>query len=86
MTKSFFLLAANFFLLSGVLFAAQYPNCDTEDIIIGDYTLAACNVGSSVAGTGEESYGAYFQWGNNYPFFPNENYPVVAATVDASLH
>lgn len=30
----------------------------------------ACNLGSSVAGTGVSSYGAYFQRGNNYAF-PN---------------
>ncbi|MDR0369317.1 MAG: hypothetical protein LBH96_01970 [Candidatus Peribacteria bacterium] len=32
------------------------------------YTISACNVGTNIAGTGEESYGSYFQWGNNYPF------------------
>jgi hypothetical protein len=59
-------------LFSGEAFA--YPECktatgvDAPDIEIGDYLISACNVGSSVAGTGAESYGAYFQWGNNYPF------------------
>jgi hypothetical protein len=37
---------------------------------VGDYVISACNVGATIAGTGEESYGAYFQRGNNYPF-PN---------------
>ncbi len=39
-----------------------YPGCDTPDIEIGEYTIAACNVGSSIAGTGEESYGKYYIW------------------------
>ncbi|MDR2415983.1 MAG: hypothetical protein LBD75_05255 [Candidatus Peribacteria bacterium] len=42
--------------------------CETETIKFGDYTIAACNVGASVAGTSEASYGEYFQWGNNYGF------------------
>jgi hypothetical protein len=33
----------------------QYPDCDTKDIIISNgtssYTIAACNVGATVAGT-----------------------------------
>jgi hypothetical protein len=29
----------------------RYPGCDTDDITIGSYTVAACNVGSSIAGT-----------------------------------
>jgi hypothetical protein len=50
----------------------QYPDCDTKDIIISDgtssYIIAACNVGTSVAGTGETSYGSLFQRGNNFGF------------------
>jgi hypothetical protein len=42
--------------------------CDTPDITIGSYTIAACNLGASVAGTGEASYGNYYQRGNNYGF------------------
>nr|MDD3719732.1 prepilin-type N-terminal cleavage/methylation domain-containing protein [Candidatus Gracilibacteria bacterium] len=29
------------------------------------YVLQACNLGSSVVGTGSSSYGNYYQWGNN---------------------
>jgi hypothetical protein len=53
-------------LFSGEAFA--YPECNAPDIELGDYTIAACNIGTTIAGTGEESYGAYFQWGNNYGF------------------
>jgi hypothetical protein len=46
--------------------------CDSVDITINDginsYTMKACNVGASAAGTGSASYGCYFQRGNNYGF------------------
>jgi hypothetical protein len=45
-----------------------FPSCDTPDIQIGNYTIQACNLGASTAGTGSASYGNYFQWGNNYGF------------------
>jgi hypothetical protein len=32
-----------------------------------------------IAGTGEESYGAYFQRGNNYPF-PSYDAPINVST------
>ena len=35
---------------------------------ITSFTIMACNLWSSVVGTGSESYGDYFQWGNNYGF------------------
>jgi hypothetical protein len=44
--------------------------CETENITIGAYTIAKCNVGAGEAGTGSASYGYYFQRGNNYGF-PN---------------
>jgi hypothetical protein len=47
--------------------ATSYPECDSTDIIIGNYTLAACNIGANQAGTGEESYGDYYQRGINTP-------------------
>jgi hypothetical protein len=46
----------------------NYPECNQEDIQIGDYKLSACKVGANVAGTGSASYGEYFQWGNTYGF------------------
>jgi hypothetical protein len=45
-----------------------YPDCNQPDITIGAYTIAACNIGATVAGTGSASYGYYFQRGNNYGF------------------
>jgi hypothetical protein len=38
----------------------RYPGCDTDDIRVGNYTIAACNVGASRAGTGSASYGGYY--------------------------
>ncbi|MDD2907372.1 MAG: type II secretion system protein [Candidatus Gracilibacteria bacterium] len=37
------------------------------------YTISACNVGSTVVGTGVLSYGNYFQWGRNKGFAYNDN-------------
>lgn len=59
-------------------YASEYPTtysgCNTPDITLRSgnvaYTISACNLGTSVAGTWEESYWSYFQWGNNY-WFPN---------------
>ncbi|MDR0650426.1 MAG: hypothetical protein LBG59_03275 [Candidatus Peribacteria bacterium] len=50
---------------------SRYPGCDTDDITVGSYTIAACNVGATTAGTTSASYGSLFQRGNNYPF-PND--------------
>jgi hypothetical protein len=35
--------------------------------------ISACNVGTSLAGTGSASYGSYFQRGNNYGFATTGN-------------
>lgn len=44
----------------------SYPWCDTPDIVLWNGQVwAACNVGSTISGTGVESYGSYFQWGYN---------------------
>jgi hypothetical protein len=58
----------------GVLFLFQNEiifetraDCETQVITIGDVTVASCNVGAEVAGTGISSYGHYFQrddWSN----------------------
>ncbi|MDD3302715.1 MAG: InlB B-repeat-containing protein [Candidatus Gracilibacteria bacterium] len=50
-----------------------YSGCNTKDIIVcaGNgigYTISACNIGSSTAGTTSTSYGKYFQWGRNKGF------------------
>ncbi|MDR2415693.1 MAG: hypothetical protein LBD75_03660, partial [Candidatus Peribacteria bacterium] len=42
--------------------------CETEDITIGSYKIAQCNVGATEVGTGSSSYGYYFQRGNKYGF------------------
>jgi len=42
-----------------------YPWCDTPDIIIWDYTVAACNVWVTVAWITSDSYWEYFQWWRN---------------------
>jgi hypothetical protein len=46
--------------------------CKDDDITITDgttsFTIMACNLGSPIAGTGIESYGCYFQRGNNFGF------------------
>ncbi len=36
---------------------SRYPGCNTDDIKIGNHTIAACNVGSSKAGISSTSYG-----------------------------
>lgn len=45
---------------------ANYPWCDTSDITIWSYTIAACNVGTNTAWLTSASYGNYFQWWNNW--------------------
>jgi hypothetical protein len=52
--------------------------------VIGDYTISACNVGASKAGTGSASYGSFFQWGNNYRFASVGGITVGIDLVDAS--
>ena len=46
--------------------ALKYPWCDSDDITIWSYTIAACNVWASTAGITSASYGKYFQWWNNH--------------------
>jgi surface protein len=46
----------------------NYPSCNTADITMGKYTISACNVGATTAGTAAASYGLLFQRGNNYGF------------------
>ena len=48
--------------------------------MVGDFVIAACNVGATVAGTGATSYGHYFQRGNNYGF-PNTGTVTTSATL-----
>ncbi len=50
--------------------SSAYPSCDTADIVVcawtgTGYTISACNVGATTAGTTSASYGNYFQWGRN---------------------
>ena len=46
----------------------RYPWCDADDIIIGTFTIAACNVWTNISGTWTDSYWWLFQWWNNYDF------------------
>lgn len=46
----------------------NYPNCDKNDITIGTYTIAACNVWTNKPGTSPydtDSYWEYYQRGRN---------------------
>lgn len=38
-----------------------------DDILFNGFYVQPCNVGAEIVGTGPESYGSYFQRGNNYP-------------------
>jgi hypothetical protein len=55
--------------------------CNSADIKIGAYTIKACNVGASTAGIGIDSYGCYFQRGNNYGFANTGNILVNTSTI-----
>ncbi|QFR38956.1 hypothetical protein A9Q91_01845 [Candidatus Gracilibacteria bacterium 28_42_T64] len=49
---------------------SSYGSCNTPDIIVcsgpgSSYTIAACNAGTQIGGTGATSYGELYQWGNN---------------------
>lgn len=45
---------------------STYPWCDTPDITLSNWQIwAACNIGSTIAWTGTNSYGTYHQWGRN---------------------
>ena len=48
--------------------SSRYPWCDTNDIKVGKFVIAACNVGASIASPEYycESAGQKFQRGNNY--------------------
>ena len=48
--------------------STTYPGCNIPDRQIGNFVVSACNLGSTVAGTGQDSYGHLFQRGNNYGF------------------
>lgn len=52
---------------------SQYPWCDTPDIALWDKIWSACNVWSSIAGFGAESYGWYYQWWRNDTWFTVTN-------------
>lgn len=39
--------------------------CDSPDIIIGTYIISACNIWTTISGTWINSYGKFFQWGEN---------------------
>ena len=62
-----------------------YPGCDTPDITVWSYTISACNVWATTAGTGAMSYGNYFQWGNN-GWTPSGTLTPSTTLVDASSY
>jgi hypothetical protein len=48
--------------------ASRYPGCNTDDITVWSFILAACNVGSSIAWTDHTNPAIawrFFQWGEN---------------------
>jgi hypothetical protein len=63
------ILSDTLFTTSAVTNASStYPGCNHVDFIVDSYTIAACNVGATLAGTSETSYGSLFQRGNNFGF------------------
>jgi hypothetical protein len=60
----------------------QYDGCDTPNIVVGNYILAACNVGATTAGTTASSYGYHFQRGNNYGFNAQPGSTVVSGALE----
>ncbi|MDD3302002.1 MAG: prepilin-type N-terminal cleavage/methylation domain-containing protein [Candidatus Gracilibacteria bacterium] len=53
--------------------STTYGSCNANDIIVCSgngvgYTISSCNIGTNISGTGESSYGIYFQWGRNKGF------------------
>jgi hypothetical protein len=40
--------------------SSRFPGCDTNDIAIWRYVIAACNVGASKAGTWWDSFGTKY--------------------------
>jgi hypothetical protein len=71
---------------TGIFIDWIVKDCDTPDITVGSYTIKACNVGASVAGTGVASYGSYFQRGNNFGFATTGTIPTSSTLVDASSY
>ncbi len=62
--------------------------CDgAPDITYNGITIMACNLGATEVGNGENSYGYYYQRGNNYPMgdYTIATYtPYTSTKVDAS--
>jgi hypothetical protein len=71
---------------AGVTTGSKYPGCNLNDFQVGDYIIAACNVGTSYAGIGEDSYGHHFQRGNNYGFPFTGTISTSSTQVDASSY
>jgi hypothetical protein len=65
---------------------SRYPNCDTPDLTVEGYTISACNIGATTAGTGETSYGSLFQRGNNYGFPSTGTITTGSTLVNASSY
>jgi surface protein len=67
---------------------STYPECNTPDITVGDYTISACNVGATTAGTGydETTAGRKFQRGNDYGFSDTAEISTGETEVNASAY
>lgn len=59
--------------------STTYPGCNKPNIIIGKQIWSACNVGSTVSGTGSESFGDYFAFwvGTNLKSVDRKNYSLI---------
>lgn len=64
----------------------RYPGCDTDDITVWSYTLAACNVGATTASTDWTiSRWEYFQWGRNKGFAFGDTTPLQTTQIAGSI-
>ena len=76
---------------AGEIYAASstYTGCDTADMEVCTwawqwYTIASCNVWTTVSGTWASSYGQKFQWGRNKWFDPSDT-PGQSTPIDGSV-
>jgi predicted small secreted protein len=82
----------NFMPFSVAPAATTYSGCDTSDLIFSGvnhtFTIAACNVGATRAGTGYDVNisGKKFQRGNNYGWKDDENVLMSSGRVDTSSY
>jgi len=56
---------------------SQYPWCNEIDITVWAYTISACNLWETIAGT-DRSY----SWGDYYQWWRNKNFPYTTNNID----